>query len=153
MPAQPPPAPVPTKLPPATQDVVALHLVEQKVHATFDAMEDQDPKCWILDTSASNHMTGARAAFADLDTGVIGSVQFGDGSITWIKGIGTVLFSCKNGEHRSLPNIYYLPRLTANIISVSQLDEGGYQVLVEHSVMRIRDEERRLLAKIARSPG
>jgi hypothetical protein len=47
-----------------------------------------------------------------------------------------VLFSCKNGEHRSLPNVYYLPRLTANIISVGQLDEGGYQVLVEDGVMR-----------------
>ena len=132
-----------------TQEGTTLYLVEQKVHATFDVVEDRDPKHWILDTDASNHMSGSRIAFADLDTGVIGSVQFGDGSITWIKGIGTVLFSCKNGEHRSLPNIYYLPRLTANIISVSQLDEGGYQVLVEHSVMRIRDEERRLLVKIA----
>jgi transposase InsO family protein len=41
--------------------------------------------------------------------------------------------------------------LTANIISVGQLDETGYQVLVEHGVMRVRDEERRLLAKINRN--
>jgi len=64
-----------------------------------------------------------------------------------------VLFHCKNGEHRSLANVYFLPRLTANIISVGQLDEGGYQVLVEDGMMRVRDEDRRLLAKIPRSPG
>lgn len=82
-----------------------------------------------------------------------GSVCSGDGSVTQIKGNGTMLFSCKNREHQSLPNIYYLPRLTANIIFVGQLDECGYQVLVEDGFMRIRDEERHLLAKIHRSPG
>ena len=153
---QPPPAaPVqPPQAPPAPcRDGAVLHLVEKKVFAVLDSKEDLDPQRWILDTGASNHMSGSRAAFANLDSGITGSVRFGDGSITQIEGTGTVLFSCKNGEHRSLPNVYYLPRLTANIISVGQLDEGGYQVLVEDGVMRIRDEERRLLAKIPRSPG
>jgi hypothetical protein len=106
-----------------------------------------------MDTGASNHMSGSRAAFADLDTGVTSSVRFGDGSIARIEGIGTVIYSCKNGEHRTLPNVYYLPRLTANIVSVGQLDESGYQVLIETSVMHVRDEEKRLLVKIHRSHG
>ncbi|XP_066320249.1 uncharacterized protein [Miscanthus floridulus] len=106
-----------------------------------------------MDTDASNHMSRSKAAFADLGTGVIGPVKFGDGSIARIEGSGTVLFTYKNGEHRSLPNVYYLSRLTANIISIGQLDEGGFQVLVEEGVMRVRDEERRLLARIPRSPG
>jgi len=98
-------------------------------------------------------MSGSRAAFADLDTGITGTMRFGDGAVAQIEGSGTVLFACKNGEHRSLLNVYYLPRLTANIISVGQLDEARYQVLVEDGVMQIRDEERRLLTKIHRSPG
>lgn len=56
-------------------------------------------------------------------------------------------------EHRTLTNAYYIPRLTANIINVGQLDEVGFQVLVKGGVMRIHDEERRLLAKIHRSPS
>ena len=153
---QPPPAaPVqPPQAPPAPcRDGAVLHLIEKKVFAVLDSKEDLDLQRWILDTGASNHMSGSRAAFANLDSGITGSIRFGDGSVAQIEGTGTVLFSCKNGEHRSLPNVYYLPRLTANIISVGQLDEGGYQVLVEDGVMRIRDEERRLLAKIPRSPG
>jgi hypothetical protein len=153
----PPPQPAPTPSTP-TQGVrrprlPALHFVERKVFAALDSDANPDPKQWIMDTGASNHMSRSRAAFAHLDTSVRGSVRFGDGSIAQIEGSGTVLFTCKNGEHQSLPNVYYLPRLTANIISVGQLDEGGYQVLVRHGVMRIRDEERRLLARILRSPG
>jgi hypothetical protein len=136
-------------LPPSAE----LHLIERKVVPNLDDKVDRDPKRWILDTGASNHMTGSRAAFSDLDTAVMGSVRFGDGSVARIEGSGTVLFSLKNGEHRSLTGVYYLPRLTANIISVGQLDEGGFQVLVEHGVMRIRDEEQRLLAKVPRGAG
>jgi hypothetical protein len=149
---EPPPEELPANPPPIYIDG-HLHLVENRVFTAFDDSSNRDPKRWVLDTGASNHMTGARTAFADLDFGITGSVRFGDGSVAQIEGIGTVLFSCKNGEHRVLPNVYYLPRLTANIVSVGQLDEDGYQVLLEHGVMRVRDEERRLLAKIHRSPG
>ena len=118
-----------------------LFVVEKKVHAKLDDALDRDPTRWILDTGASNHMSGSRAAFADLDARVTGSVRFGDGSVARIEGSGTVLFHCKNGEHRALANVYFLPRLTANIISVGHLDEGGYEVLVKHGVMRVWDED------------
>lgn len=37
---------------------------------------------WYLDTGATNHMTGRRDVFSELDTsiGIGGSVRFGDGS-------------------------------------------------------------------------
>jgi len=57
---------------------------------------------WYLDTGASNHMTENRAAFSELDTGVIGTVKFGDNSGVDIQGRGTVVFQCKNGEHKAL---------------------------------------------------
>jgi hypothetical protein len=147
-----PPAPS-TESPPPSSSVAQIHLTEKNVYPSFDSAANRDPSRWILDTGASNHMTGARSAFASLDTGITGSVQFGDGSTARIEGSGVVLLSCKNGEHRSLSNVYYLPRLTANIISIGQLDEGGYEVLVKGGVMAIRDEEIWLLAKIPHSPG
>lgn len=130
-----------------------VQLVEEKVFAALDDKEDRDPRRWIFDTGASNHMTGSRDAFADLDTGVAGTVRFGDGSVVRIEGCGTVLFNCKNGEHRALPNTYFIPRLTANIVSCGQLDEVDFEILIGGGVMRVRDEQRRLLAKIRRGPG
>ncbi|RLM58833.1 hypothetical protein C2845_PM18G06050 [Panicum miliaceum] len=114
-----------------------VNLVEEKVFATLDGEEDKDPRRWVLDSGAINHMTGSQAAFSDIR----------------IEGCGTVLFACKNGEHHALDNIYYIPRLTSHIISVGQLDECGYQVLIEDGVMRIRDEQRRLLVKVHRIPS
>jgi hypothetical protein len=150
-PTPPPPHPAAhTAPPPPTAE---LHLVERKVVPNLNEEVYRGLNQWILDTGASNHMTGSRAAFSDLDTAVTGSVRFGDGSVARIEGRGTILFSVKNGEHRSFTGVYFLPQLTANIISVGQLDEGGFQVLVEHGIMRIRDEERRLLAKVRRGAG
>jgi hypothetical protein len=42
---------------------------------------------------------------------------------------------------------------SVNIISVSQLDEIGYQVLIEDGVMWVHDKEWRLLAETHRNPG
>ena len=70
-------------------------------------------------------MTGNRAAFSELDTGVVGTVKFGDNSGVDIQGRGTVVFQCKNGEHKALTDLYYIPKLRSNIVSIGQLDERG----------------------------
>ncbi|WVZ81795.1 hypothetical protein U9M48_029136, partial [Paspalum notatum var. saurae] len=139
--------PTPTQLPHEQ-----VYLVEGKVNAVLDDDEGRDPRRWIFDTGASNRMTGCRDAFSDLDTSVAGTVRFGDGSVVRIEGCGTILFDCKNGEHGALPNTYYIPRLTANIVSCGQLDED-FEILIRRGVMRVRDEQHRLLAKIRRGPG
>jgi hypothetical protein len=105
-----------------------VHLRQEKVFVQFSAKDEQDPRSWICDTGATNHMTGSRSAFADLDTTVSGSVRFGDDSVAEIEGRGTVLFKCKNGKHRSFTGVYYIPRLTANIVSLGQLEEADYDV-------------------------
>jgi hypothetical protein len=71
-------------------------------------------------------MTGCHSCFSDLDTDVVGTVRFGDGSVVAIKGRGTMLFAYKNDKHQTLVSTYYIPRLTTSIISVGQLDEVGY---------------------------
>jgi hypothetical protein len=130
-----------------------VELVEAKVYAVLGDGAERDSKRWIFDTGASNHMTGIKEVFADLDLCVISTVRFGDDSVVRIEGCGTILFACKNGEHRPLTNVYYILRLTANIVRCGQLDEDGFQIYIEDGVMRIRDELRRLLAKIRHSVG
>jgi hypothetical protein len=39
-----------------------------------------------------------RMAFMKLDTAVLHTMRFGDNSVARIKGRGTVVFMCKNGE-------------------------------------------------------
>ncbi|BAF27802.2 Os11g0199800 [Oryza sativa Japonica Group] len=128
-----------------------LHLEEPKVHAFLGNSSSNDKADgWYLDTGATHHMTGRREFFTELDSSVRGSVKFGDASGVEIKGVGSVTFTTKSGEHRLLTGVYYIPALRNSIISVGQLDENGSSVLVEHGVMRIWDRRRRLLAKVTR---
>ncbi|XP_062232386.1 uncharacterized protein LOC133929599 [Phragmites australis] len=55
-------------------------------------------KVWYLDNGASNHITSDKEKFRELDEGVTGKVKFGDGSTVKIIGLGSVVFSCKNGD-------------------------------------------------------
>jgi hypothetical protein len=88
--------------PPATGSV---NIKEEKVFAQLGPRADREPDRWVLDSGATNHMTGARGAFAELNRGIHGTVRFGDGSVVESKGRGTVVFNCKNGEHRALTGV------------------------------------------------
>jgi hypothetical protein len=61
-----------------------------------------------------------------------------------------VEFICKNGGRRSFVGVYFIPRLTANILNVGQLDEAWYKVDIYGSVMKIREPGGQLLASVRR---
>ena len=138
---------------PSTIACQCVQLVEEKVFVVLDEERKRESCRWIFDTGASNHMTACRDAFFDLDTGVTGTVRFGDGSVVRIECYGTILFDSKNGEHCALYNTYYIPRLTTNIVNCGQLNEVDFEIMIGGGVMQVRDEQRRLLAKIRRGPG
>ena len=101
-------------------------------------------------------MTGCREALASLDKSVRGAVRFGDGSTVEIHGISAVTIAGKNNEHRVLTEVYYIPSLKCNIISLGQLEEGGHRVEIDHGVMEVfeRDQglhqQRRVLIRAER---
>jgi hypothetical protein len=128
-----------------------LHIDEPKAKAYLGTSSDDERiEGWYLDTGATNHMTGHGDAFAEIDRTVTGTVKFGDGSVVEIKGIGTIIFACKNGEHKALSGVYYIPRLKNSIISIGQLDESDASVLIRRGVLRIWDQQGRLLARVRR---
>jgi hypothetical protein len=107
----------------------AVHLMEDKVFMHLNDAEEKDSHQWVLNTRATNHMTGCRSTFSDLDHNVHKTFRFGDGSVVQIEGLGMVLFNCKNGEHHAFVGIYNILKLNTNIISMGQLDEIGLYVL------------------------
>ena len=114
-----------------------VHLVERKVllHLSEEEKEAMGTRRWVLDTGATNHMTGSWSVFVELNTGIAGTIKFGDGSVVTIEGKGTVLFAYKNGEHRRLDGVYYIPRLTTNIVSLGQMDEDGFKVDIKSDIL------------------
>jgi hypothetical protein len=59
--------------------------------------ERGDCSCWILDSSATNHMIGDHSMFTEINRKVHGTVRFGDGAVANIEGRGTILLKCKTG--------------------------------------------------------
>jgi hypothetical protein len=102
--------------------------------------KEGDSTQWILDTGATNHMMGERSTFSELDMGVHDIVRFGDGSVVSIEGRDTVLVKLKSGEHQALDWVYHITRLTSNIVSLGQLEENGFKILMENGTLKIWDQ-------------
>jgi hypothetical protein len=125
-----------------------LRIIEERVFLQLDEEAEQDNSLWYVNSAAMNHMSGCRGAF--IDTTICGTVKFGDGSEVAIEGSDTILFEAKIGEHLPLTDIYYIPRLMMNIISLGQLDEGGCDVHAHHGVLQIRDNNGCLIVRVQR---
>ncbi|XP_066379685.1 uncharacterized protein [Miscanthus floridulus] len=129
----------------------AVNVDEPRTQVYPGRVGGEQEKRWYLDSDASNHMMGSKVAFSKLDSNVTGTVKFGDGSRVAIRGRDTIIFRYQNGEHYALTDVYYIPQLRSSIISIGQLDERGSKVLIKEGVLKIRDREQRLLAKVKRS--
>ena len=125
-------------------------LVEEKVFLHDRLRPKTATNAWYLDTGASNHMTGDASQFFELNFAVGGTVRFGDGSTVRIEGRGTVLFETRNGEHKALTDVYYIPKLKSNIVSLGQLEERGCKIVLEDGYLWGYDRQRMLLLKVKR---
>jgi hypothetical protein len=95
-------------------------------------------------------MTGVRAVFSEIDLRVHGIVHFGDGSVTNIEGRGMILIKCKTGGHKALTGVYYIPHLKANIVSLGQMEEAGYKIVLESGFLKLWNRAGTLAAKVKR---
>ena len=48
-----------------------------------------------------------------------------------IAGRDTILFVSSRGHHKVLSDVYYIPKLKSNIISLGQLEERGWKIVLE----------------------
>ena len=58
----------------------------------------------------------------------------------------------KNGEHKVLTNVYYIPKLQSNIISLGQLEEAGCKVVLEDGWLQIFDRVDQGRKRIVNTP-
>ncbi|KAD1384633.1 hypothetical protein E3N88_42909 [Mikania micrantha] len=131
------------------REVVFLN-EEKVIPQNYNLNPDED-QTWFLDNGASNHMTGNRNLFSKLDYNTIGRVRFGDGSRVDIEGKGLIVVSCKNGEQRVIEDVYYIPSLRSNILSLGQFTELGYSILMKDEYLWMHEKDGRLLMKVHRS--
>jgi len=65
-----------------------------------------------------------------------------------VKGRGTICFSQKNGRIGTIRDVYYVPDLKTNILSMRQLMEKGYSVIMKDRVLELRDKLGHLITRV-----
>ena len=96
-------------------------------------------------------MKGDRRYFSEIDKHVKGKVRFGDDSKIDIKGNGTISFIDMNGEARKMNDVYFIPDLRSNIISLGQATESGCDIRLRGNHLTMHDQHGKLLVQANRS--
>lgn len=79
---------------------------------------------WYIDSGATNHMTGNRDLLTDFKSRDGCTVTIASGDKLKCTGIGSVKLSF----NAVLTNVFYIPKLSVNLISVSQLIKSGCSI-------------------------
>ena len=84
-------------------------------YTALTALKARDSCLWYLDSGCSKHMTWNKGLFKTLFEGKIGTVTFGDGSKSVIRGIGTVDIPGLS----VFGDVWYVDGLKENLLSIS----------------------------------
>ncbi|GAU15733.1 hypothetical protein TSUD_235460 [Trifolium subterraneum] len=112
------------------------------------ARTDQDgvikEETWYVDSGCSNHMIGNKDWLYDFDPSFRDSVRLGNDAKMSVMGKGNVkLFM--NGSVHVISNVYYLPGLNTNLLSVGQLQQKSVTVIFKNDTCRAYHDEKGLI--------
>ena len=84
-------------------------------------------------------MIGNIGMFSNLDENVKSKVTTGTERKVSVMGKGRVSILTRKGEKKFVPDVYYVPGLKCNLLSIGQLVNKGYNVLFKNDVCTIMD--------------
>ena len=117
----------------------------------YYAKDETHQQLWYLDTGCNNHM--CRLAFSDLDESFRSTVTFGDNFKVPIMGKGNVKICSKENVNQIISNVFFIPDLKTNLLSIGQLQEKWYEVSIKGGICHIQDEKLGLIAQVKMSPN
>ncbi|GMJ16120.1 hypothetical protein HRI_005281200 [Hibiscus trionum] len=113
-----------------------------------DPKEETQKNLWYIDTGCSSHMCGDRSTFSELDETFRTTVKLGDDSFVSVQGRGKVKIQTKLTFVQSISDVFYVPNLKTNLLSVGQLQGKGYEVIFKDGLCKIQDCNLGLIAKV-----
>jgi hypothetical protein len=112
---------------------------------TKDLQEsDARNELWFLDSGCSNHMVGNRNWLFDYDDTFKDSVKLGDDSKMDVVGKGNLKLHIE-GYTQVFTNVYYLPGLKNNLLSIGQLQQKNLTVIFKNDTCKVFHEEKGLI--------
>eukprot|EP00253_Pinus_taeda_P029962 PITA_29962 len=120
------------------------NISQNNVLLACNMAETNTEDIWFLDSGCSNHMTGNIALFSALDKNMKSEVTLGTDSKVSVMGKGEVKIFTKQGERKTIADVYYVdvyyvPGMRCNLLSIGQLVQKGYNVYFVNDVCTIMD--------------
>jgi hypothetical protein len=109
-----------------------------------------DNNVWYVDSKASTHMTSHGEWFKDTkDLKTLGFMETSDDTTHPITQIGKVPLSMQDGQTKYLENVFHVPTITKNLVSIGQMVEQGLHVTFNPNGCFVEDinNQGKLIAK------
>ncbi|KAA0046865.1 putative gag-pol polyprotein, identical [Cucumis melo var. makuwa] len=126
---------------------------ENKLFMTNILSDQKTGEVWFIDSGCSNHMTGLKPVFKELNEGEKLKVELENGKELQVEGKGTVGIETHHGN-RILTNVQYVPDIGYNLLSVGQLMESGLSILFDdESKSETFEKFKHFKAKVEKQSG
>lgn len=102
----------------------------------MDMHQTGQEEVWFLDSGCSNHMTGNKGWFSDLEEGLCQTVKLGNDMTMNVVAKGSVRMQV-NGVTQVMSDVYFVPELKNNLLSLGQLQEKGLAILIQNGTCKI----------------
>lgn len=94
---------------------------------------------WYIDSGATNHMCNNSELMSELVMDNPREINVANGDKLFTKGCGNIKIGLKNSIVRTISNVFFVPNLTTNLLSVSELARKGYTVTFDLKCCKIYD--------------
>jgi hypothetical protein len=120
------------------------------VFLTSIVTQESTNDVWFLDSGCSNHMTGNKDLFSSIDTSIQSEVKLRNDCKVTVNGKGVVPVYTKDNQKINIDDVYFVPCLKCNLISVGQLMEKKYKVFFKNKVCTIYNKfpSKQLIARV-----
>lgn len=100
---------------------------------------------WFLDSGCSHHMTGNKQWFTEIhEEGLNKNVKLGNDTTLNVVARGSIQVQINDVTH-VISDVYYVPELKTNLLSLGQLQEKGLAILIQNDTCKIFHPDRGLI--------
>eukprot|EP00253_Pinus_taeda_P023579 PITA_23579 len=131
-------------------NITRENMSQDNVLIACNMVETKSDDIWFLDSGCGNHMRGNIALFSGLDQNVKSQVTLGTDSKVYVMGKAEVKIFTKKGEKKTIADVYYVPGMKCNLLSIGQLVQKRYNVFFVNDVCTIMDRapSKRCIAEV-----
>jgi hypothetical protein len=98
--------------------------------------DNNQEDAWFLDSGCSNHMCGDKAMFCELNEEFRQLVKLGNNTRMTVFGKEKVKLFLDGMQHM-VTDVFYVPELKNNLLSIGQLQEKGFAILIKSGTCKI----------------